>query len=593
MSRLALLKSVTTRGDLAKLLQFKPASLSYILFKQPAPRYRVFEIPKRKGGTRIIKAPSDQLKLLQEKLSDLLQDCLDEINKAKKRTDRIVHGFKRERSIITNARQHRNRRHVFNLDLEDFFPSINFGRVRGFFIRDKDFALNENVATTIAQIACDQNALPQGSPCSPVISNLIAHVLDMHLVGLASTVGCTYSRYADDLTFSTNKRDFPPEIAGPSDTDPHLWMPGRELLRLIAHAGFKVNPAKTRMQYRTSRQEVTGLVVNQKINVRHEYRHNVRAMVHSLFTKGSFELFGAVEKAGVVTVEKRPGTLRELHGRLGFIDGIDRYNKKHAPQPKDAPPISSKELMYKQFLIYKDFHTAEAAVVICEGDTDNVYLTHAIRSLAAQFPDLAEIKLDGKIRLKVRLYKYTRSSTARILGLNDGGSSCLSKFISSYKKETDKFKAPGRKNPVIVLYDNDSGANSIRNTIRDTFHAKVSGTEPYVHVVANLYALPTPLLNGASQSKIEDFFEPALKATQVGGKTFNETNGKKTEHHYGKSIFAHAVVRPRADNINFAGFIPLLNNLVAAIKAHAAAVPAVTPQPVTPAPLSPGSVNTP
>src|SRR5258708_17851871 len=403
MSRLASLKSTTSLSDLAKLLHFKPAGLSYILYKQAPPKYRIFDIPKRKGGTRTIKAPADQLKLVQEKISDLLQDCLDEINEAKQRKDLIAHGFKRKRSIITNARQHRNRRHVFNIDLEDFFPSINFGRVRGYFIKDKNFLLDEDVATVIAQIACHDNSLPQGSPCSPVISNLIAHLLDMHLVRLASSVGCTYSRYADDLTFSTNKKDFPPEIAAPSQTDPHLWVPGNELQRLIARAGSKINAAKTHMQYRTSRQEVTGLVVNRKINVRHEYRHNVRAMVHSLFKKGTFELYGAVEKAGVVTIEKRPGTLSELHGRLGFIDGIDLHNKKHEQEQKEPSHISSKELMYKQFLIYKDFYAAETPVIICEGDTDNVYLTHAIRSLAAQFPDLAEIKPDGKIRLKVRL----------------------------------------------------------------------------------------------------------------------------------------------------------------------------------------------
>src|SRR5258707_10180875 len=92
MSRLASLKSTSTLRDLAKLLQFKPATLSYILFKQaPAAKYRTFEIPKRRGGARSIKAPSDQLKLVQEKLSILLQDCLDEINEAKKRKDRIAY----------------------------------------------------------------------------------------------------------------------------------------------------------------------------------------------------------------------------------------------------------------------------------------------------------------------------------------------------------------------------------------------------------------------------------------------------------------------------------------------------------------------
>lgn len=577
MARLNSLKSTAALSDLAKLLQFKPSGLSYILFKQPpSAKYKTFEIPKRNGGTRTIKAPIDALKLVQQKLSILLQDCVDEINSAKNRKDRIAHGFKRKRSIVTNARQHRNRRYVFNIDLEDFFPSINFGRVRGYFIRDKSFALQTDVATVIAQIACDENALPQGSPCSPVISNLIAHVLDMHLVRLASAVGCTYSRYADDLTFSTNKKVFPAEIAEPSGTESHLWRPGAELQRLITHSGFRINSAKTHMQYRTSRQEVTGLVVNEKINVRREYRHTVRAMVHSLLNKGAFEAHAPIEKSGTVTIEKRQGTANQLHGMLGFIDSIDLYNKKHAGKPKDSARLSSRELVYRQFLIYRNFYTAEAPVIICEGETDNVYLTHAIRSLSADFPDLAGTTADGKIRLKVRLYKYHRSSTGRILGLRDGGSGSLSIFISTYKNETDKFKAPGQTNPVIVLYDNDSGAKNIRNVIKQVCGKTLNGTEPFVRVFRNLYAVPTPLLNGAPESKIEDFFEATLKATIFGGKTFNPENKFDTATHYGKKIFAYSVVRPGAGSINFDGFRPLLTNLATVIKSHAAAVPAVS-----------------
>jgi RNA-directed DNA polymerase len=102
MSRLESLKSTKTRRGLAKLLQFKPSALPYILFKQlTANKYKTFTIPKRKGGTRTIKAPTDRLKLMQQRLSDLLQDCAAEINEAKKRKDRIAHGFKRARSIVT------------------------------------------------------------------------------------------------------------------------------------------------------------------------------------------------------------------------------------------------------------------------------------------------------------------------------------------------------------------------------------------------------------------------------------------------------------------------------------------------------------
>lgn len=571
MTKLSSLKSATSLSDLAKLLRFKPSALSYILYKQPpTAKYLTFEIPKRKGGTRAISAPSDALKLLQRNLSGLLQDCVEEINAAKNRKDRIAHGFKRKRSIITNGRQHRSRRYVFNADLEDFFPSINFGRVRGFFIKDRSFLLDKDVATVIAKLACYENALPQGSPCSPVISNLIAHVLDIHLVLLASSVGCTYSRYADDLTFSTNKKVFPDQIAKPS-YGPHVWVPGNELQRLVTRSGFRINPAKVHMQYRASRQEVTGLVVNRRVNVRREYRHTVRAMVHSLLSKGTFDVYAAAGDSGKLTLEKRPGTLNQLHGMLGFIDKIDLEHREHTAESQESADLSSSELMYQRFLIYETFYAAKIPTIVCEGETDNVYLTHAIRSLCADFPELAEITGDRKIRLRVRLYKYRSSSTARVTGLRNGGTGCLSTFISTYKRETEKFGAPGGENPVIILYDNDSGANNIRSAIKAASGKILKHTEPFVHVVRNLYAVPTPLQDRAKDSKIEDFFDVTLKATKVNGKTFNDKNNFDPAMHYGKKVFAHRVVRANEASINFDGFRPLLTNLVSVINAHAKA----------------------
>ena len=256
MSRLTELKATSTLHDLAVLLHFKPANLAYVLYRlSPPAKYKTFTIPKRSGGTRSISAPTPHLKVLQRNLADLLQDCWEDISFARYRKDNIAHGFKRGRSIISNARRHRNRNYVFNVDIKDFFPSINFGRVRGYFIKDSSFELNPAIATIIAQIACYENSLPQGSPCSPVISNLIGHVLDVHLVALAASTGCTYSRYADDLTFSTNKGDFPAPIARPESTNsPHRWVPGKPLTKIVARNGFSLNPAKTRMQYHDSRQ---------------------------------------------------------------------------------------------------------------------------------------------------------------------------------------------------------------------------------------------------------------------------------------------------------------------------------------------------
>ena len=557
------------------MLSFRPKAVSYILYKLSAvQKYTTFQIPKRSGGQRTIQAPVDRLKGLQRNLADLLQDCLDEINTARKLKDRTAHGFKRRRSIITNARQHRHRRWVFNIDLEDFFPSINFGRVRGFLIKNRDFQLHQDVATVIAQIACHDNSVPQGSPCSPVISNLIAHLLDMRLVKLARSVGCTYSRYADDLTFSTNKGKFPPEIATPASDDgpeAHLWLPGEALRDVIARTGFSINAKKTHLMYRTSRQEVTGLVVNEKINVRWEYRHNVRAMVNSLVRTGGFEVYGAVHKDGKVTMEKHPGTPNELHGMLGFIDEIDVYNTLHTGD-KPSGSLSSKERVYREFLMYSTFYAAQMPVIVCEGDTDNVYLTHAIRSLVAEFADLAEVAPDKKIRLKVRIYKYPKSSTARLLDLKEGGSGGLKTFLVAYKKEIARFGGPGQTEPVIIVYDNDDGGKAVRNAIKTTFKIPTTGAEPFVHVFKNMFAVPTPFGPGAALSRIEDFFDDTIKATVINGKTLSSGKTIDKDKEYGKKVFAHRVVRPKADTIDFTGFRPLLTNIVAAIKQHKAAV---------------------
>ena len=599
MSRLAALKAASSLNALAELLDFKPKAVSYILYKiPPASKYTTFEIPKRSGGQRTIKAPTEKLKNLQRQLADLLQDCQLEIEKARDLEDRTAHGFKRDKSIVTNARQHRGRRWVLNLDLEDFFPSINFGRVRGFLLKNRDFALNEKVATVIAQIACHDHTLPQGSPCSPVISNLVAHVLDMRLVKLADKFGCTYSRYADDLTFSTSKREFPSEIAKPSADQPaeaHLWVPGDALQDVITRSGFTINPKKTRLMYRRSRQEVTGLIVNKKIGVRWRYRHDVRAMVHRLVTTGQFEILGTVVKDGKPTLEKQPGTRPELHGMLGFIDGIDVFNAKLAEAPKGKkrpyrnaapkPPeeeFSSREAVYRQFLMYTTFYASSKPVILCEGDTDNVYLRFAIRRLAADFPELAEITKQKIVVPKVRIYKHPKSSTTRLLDLGSGGYSALTTFMSKYKKETAHF-GPGLAAPVIIVYDNDSSGVELRKKIKGEFKVPTDGTEPFVHVFKNLYAVPTPFGPNAAPTEIEDLFDPATKGTTLNGKSFSSEKKIDENTQYGKSAFAKDVVAANAGKINFDGFKTLLTNISDAIKAHHAKV--VTP-PTTPSPAS-------
>jgi hypothetical protein len=137
VSTLAVLRAATSLYDIAALLKYKHSSLSYIVYKIPAAeKYTIFDIPKKTGSVRRIEAPVPRLKVLQRHLSDVLCDCLREIEEKKEVYNKASHAFRKDCSIITNAEIHKSRRYILNVDLEDFFPSLNFGCVRGFFYEE-------------------------------------------------------------------------------------------------------------------------------------------------------------------------------------------------------------------------------------------------------------------------------------------------------------------------------------------------------------------------------------------------------------------------------------------------------------------------
>lgn len=373
MPHLKSLKAATSLHDVAHILGFQPKSLAYILYKKPSSeKYQHFNIPKRTGGNRLICAPYPDLMNLQKRLSDLLQNCISEINAVRQIDSALSHGFRRKYSIITNAAIHRNKRYVFNIDLENYFGTIHFGRVRGFFITNRNFELKPAVATALAQIACHENMLPQGSPCSPVISNLIGHILDIRLSALSNQVGCSYSRYADDLTFSTNKRNFPTKIAKLAGEVNHQWQVGKGLERIVERSLFTINKTKTRMQYMDSRQDVTGLVVNSKVNVRAEYRHTTRAMLHRLLNTGSFQRKQiSHDDHGKLVETEVNGTLEQLNGMLSFIDSVTVYNKRKDKNQSDKEKdlIQSEkpdcnEKTYRRFLFFKYFYASPKPLIL-------------------------------------------------------------------------------------------------------------------------------------------------------------------------------------------------------------------------------------
>ncbi|UVO30165.1 retron Ec67 family RNA-directed DNA polymerase/endonuclease [Bradyrhizobium arachidis] len=546
-NKLSQLKGAKTLPQLARVLGIQPHALSYVLYwLTDDQKYESFTIPKRGGGRRSITAPKTHLKMIQTKLAKRLLDIHVELEDGRsKKQCRLSHGFKRGYSIITNAAAHRNKRYVFNADLKDFFPSINFGRVLGFFTKDRNFALEPTVATVIAQIACHNNQLPQGSPCSPVISNLIAHVLDIHLNRIATDANCTYTRYVDDLTFSTNEQEFPSSIARLVSDSTSIWVPGDSLVRYVYRSGFKLNHDKTRMQRRNSRQDTTGLIVNKKVNVRNEYYKIARAKCHHLFQHGYCYSEHDHEALSDAALE---GAMSFIYHIRGLRTADWKLEQKSFYQ------------LYRQFLDYRAFYGLARPRIICEGKTDNIYLRCAMGALSAKFPQF--IHPDPKVGLNFDFFYYTDAS-ATFQDLS-GGTGELNKLLGSYRGRASSFKH-GSTQPVLMVVDNDSGSNGLFKHLAAILGKPVGGMDPFYHVFDNLYVVPIPKTGTAAA--IEDLFEPHLLTKTISGRAFDRTGKKKDlSKWYTKVDFATQIVKPERAGIEFKGFEPLLQALLDAQK---------------------------
>jgi len=565
LSVLKNLKAATSLDDVAGMLGYKPSALAYVLYKLPSSRkYTKFKIPKRGGGEREISAPVDHLKVLQRHLANVLYACRHEIDAESGRRS-LSHGFRRDHSIITNARRHKRRRYVLNLDLKDFFPTFNFGRVRGFFIHNNGFKLHEKVATIIAQIACHENILPQGSPCSPIIADMIAHLLDVRLAQLAKKHRLTYSRYADDLTFSTSQLTFPSAVAAPVASGGPDWALGGELLDVIKNAGFEVNPEKTRMQFRMSRQLVTGLTVNAKVNIRPEYYRWARAMCHSVFKTGSYHRPSIAADAAEDETPDKLSSLDVLEGIMSHIhhvkDTID--DRERLIKRKQA---TAARKLYARFLRYRYFVRLERPLIVCEGKTDNIYLKYAIKKLTAFHPKLGSVA-GGKFASAITFFNYNNRAHD-ILDLGGGAQDLKYFFIKGrYKHDIQGFGHRPLKHPIVVLIDNDDGIKSIFKTLKDNFDISIDlkTSDSFYHVTDNLYLIKTPEMGASGVSRIEDFFDQGLLKTEIDGKKFNPSKEHGADGEYGKHVFAEKVVRPNAAKIDFSGFAPLLERIVAVI----------------------------
>lgn len=376
--------NLSSPQDVAGLLEIDYGMLVYYLHKVPdESKYTVFHIKKR-GSTsslRTISAPAGSLKIIQTKLLRVLSSVY-----APKAS---VHGFCMDRSILTNARKHINQKYVLNIDLANFFPTINFGRVRGMFIA-KPYGLSEKVATVLAQICCFKNELPQGAPTSPIISNMICSKMDTQLRLLAQRSRCVYTRYADDLTFSTSAPRFPPQLGTVIVEDKgNYFQLGDQLVSVITSNGFQINNDKVRLQTKTHRQEVTGLVTNQFPNVKRKYVRQVRAMLHAWQKYGlekaeqeHFEKYRRQDRSpykGISGLSFK----RILLGKIEFIGSIRGKSDFVFINLLSKLVSLSPDLAAQKQKVVPSFAagSAPALYVTTEGPTDWMHIKSAFRAL--------------------------------------------------------------------------------------------------------------------------------------------------------------------------------------------------------------------
>lgn len=287
------------------LLRLNPLILNYHINK---PIYFNFQIPKKSGSKRNILSPNESLKKIQVSLNNYLQ-AMYYYTKPK-----CVHGFvynpysgQQKTYIVSNAQPHCNKKYLLNMDIKDFFPSITAKQVKEA-LMSEPFNMSNEIAVIIALLGTYKKALPTGAPTSPILSNIVCLNMDKELEEFCVKHEITFTRYADDLSFSSNNRIENETISA--------------MKEIIHGFGFSLNEKKFRLVTSKGKQVVTGLVVNKKVNVDRKYIRNLRAILYS-WEKMGVELaaakhFGATDLASV-NIHK---FIRRIAGKIEFVGQV-------------------------------------------------------------------------------------------------------------------------------------------------------------------------------------------------------------------------------------------------------------------------------
>ncbi|MCF7983069.1 MAG: reverse transcriptase family protein [Thiohalocapsa sp.] len=408
-------RKIDSRRDLARYIGIPLRHLADVLYEADRSRfYTVKTIPKASGGTRTLHAVSGKLKDVQRKALDKLQRKFPPSDRA--------HGFVPGRSIITNAIPHRRKKLVVKLDIVDFFPSIRVARVFGMF-QAPPFRFGREAAMTLAQLACvpeHNGPLPQGGVLSPYVANVICRRMDQRLASIARQHRCNFTRYADDLTFSTND-------ANRLDAD-RLIAKVREV---VEGEGFAINDAKTRVLRQSDRQIVTGIVVNDGLNVTRRYLRSLRAILHNMEKEG----IEAQLIKGSGLKDRRASRLELVPDGDGYRLGNHKLTKEQAVerflqhlvgrfafvgQVVNAEGQDNQQIRYRRVVLYKRLlnrfrRSVRSAVHAGLGDGPK-HCERAIRSLMERYASVeqeSEWYRRAKERRESELERWRESKEGR------------------------------------------------------------------------------------------------------------------------------------------------------------------------------------
>ncbi|MBD2292485.1 RNA-directed DNA polymerase [Anabaena sphaerica FACHB-251] len=322
------LPTYNSHEEIAQAMGISVKGLRFLSFSRKNDHYIRFQIPKKPSGYRQISAPKKLLKKAQNWILDNILEKL-ELHDA-------AHGFRLKHSIVTNAQIHVGKEVIINIDLKDFFPSISYKRVKGLF---KSFGYSETASTIFALICTEAKIkeveingeinsllswtdryLPQGAPSSPAITNILCRRLDRKLTFMAKQYGFDYTRYADDLTFSAS---------GESLVNVNNILKLTNLI--VKKEDFEINENKTRVVRNYRRQEVTGVIVNEKLNIPRDKLKTFRAVLYKIEKDGLQNYTWGQSKDIIAAIEGFANFVSMVNPEKGgkFIEQIHRIKEKY------------------------------------------------------------------------------------------------------------------------------------------------------------------------------------------------------------------------------------------------------------------------